>query len=722
MVGDHIQLPATTFFKEASQTHYNRSLFERLIDNGFPKEILNIQYRMEKNIREFIGKTFYNNLLTDSILNKKNIEDSIFFKFFNIKLNYCFFHLDNSTEKFCPYTKSYYNELESEAIILLLKNIYQRMLNFQTELERENVNFFEIENIFNFKFAIITPYKAQVKYIIEQVEKKIPKLKKIIEINTVDSFQGREQDIVIISCVRSNANFFQDENSEIIDNIKESVFNKRNVLNRKENIGFLNDYRRMNVALSRAKFSCFIIGDYFTLKNNEYWSKLIDYCNELENLFVLNKELIREINSKISDENIYNYSKSDNEFDYLGLLSKLKDIQSKRNNFENVEFGVNSLNYHKDKIKDTKIILNNRKNIQDEDDYFKDINYIYSDDNLSIKKEKKEIDEIEEGEINKDVKLFKKDIYINKSYKGIDTNDLNDVTNNFDNIKINKIKSDIQQIYPDEDNLNKYSDNISFFKPYNKIMKEDINLTSVEIKFYSIIESIEKIFKRKFNEIKKIDRKSLNIENKIGSILYEDSYKKESCSVFDSNYSSDNFKPKIDPNIQDYDLNDISFRNKEKNNVELLSNKNSRINFNYNNCQKIFDFNSNIKKLSITVDRKERNIQQILKKEKNYDKKMKMSNPYDSINNFNLPLKEEIANKKKSTNIISSNTEIKIKKDYNNNNNQKNINYSNLNNISNKDQIYVSLLQKKSQRNDDNSNVDKEINKNRNKSPKFFFK
>lgn len=71
-----------------------------------------------------------------------------------------------------------------------------------------------------------------------------------VEVNTVDSFQGREMDIVIVSCVRAQ--------------------NKRS-----GEIGFLGSLQRMNVALTRAKESLIICGHFPTLLNNEAWNDLI---------------------------------------------------------------------------------------------------------------------------------------------------------------------------------------------------------------------------------------------------------------------------------------------------------------------------------------------------------------------------------------------------------------------------------------------------------------
>ena len=78
-----------------------------------------------------------------------------------------------------------------------------------------------------------------------------------IELNTVDAFQGREKDLIIISTVRSN-----DQGS----------------------IGFLSDKRRMNVALTRAKYGLFVVGNASTLRSNTHWGKFIDHVqseNEL---------------------------------------------------------------------------------------------------------------------------------------------------------------------------------------------------------------------------------------------------------------------------------------------------------------------------------------------------------------------------------------------------------------------------------------------------------
>jgi senataxin len=84
-----------------------------------------------------------------------------------------------------------------------------------------------------------------------------PRLKELnldlIEINTVDAYQGREKDIIIISCVRGSQG---------------------------RSLGFLNDYRRMNVAITRAKNFLWVVGNTRTLSNNENWDAFIQYAKQ----------------------------------------------------------------------------------------------------------------------------------------------------------------------------------------------------------------------------------------------------------------------------------------------------------------------------------------------------------------------------------------------------------------------------------------------------------
>ena len=84
----------------------------------------------------------------------------------------------------------------------------------------------------------------------------------MVELNTVDAFQGREKDIIIISCVRADA---------------------------EGGIGFLKDTRRLNVAITRARYGLFIVGKADTLRKDGNWASLIQHSDETGNLVNVHK-------------------------------------------------------------------------------------------------------------------------------------------------------------------------------------------------------------------------------------------------------------------------------------------------------------------------------------------------------------------------------------------------------------------------------------------------
>jgi superfamily I DNA and/or RNA helicase len=104
--------------------------------------------------------------------------------------------------------------------------------------------------------GIITPYRAQVDYLVKLAEASpvLESLHRLISINTVDAFQGQERDVVCISFVRSN------ERSEV---------------------GFLGDIRRTNVAMTRARKKLIMIGDSATLGAHSFYVELLDYVQAL---------------------------------------------------------------------------------------------------------------------------------------------------------------------------------------------------------------------------------------------------------------------------------------------------------------------------------------------------------------------------------------------------------------------------------------------------------
>ena len=239
LAGDHKQLPPTIISKKA---HFlEKTLFEELIKK-YPNKasLLNVQYRMNSFLMKFPNSEFYNgNLKSDSSVNDINLDEIIDLKELthlkendvekqlhnNLKplLFIDTSNLKNNEEKHLKDSKSIINQSEADIATSIAK------FYLETGIDPKDI-------------GIISPYADQVNLI----KDKIP-----VEVKSVDGFQGREKEIIIISTVRSNEN---------------------------GNIGFLKDLRRLNVAITRAKRKLIVIGNKNTLKRNSTYSKLIKFC------------------------------------------------------------------------------------------------------------------------------------------------------------------------------------------------------------------------------------------------------------------------------------------------------------------------------------------------------------------------------------------------------------------------------------------------------------
>jgi senataxin len=181
---------------------------------GCQVTMLEIQYRMDPAIRVFPSTNFYENRLTDgqSILTRKTRT------WLPKNSEFLFFDLEDSEESREADETSYINMPEAEFIV----SIYEAL---------------EGSHGCGMDIGVITPYKRQVRHLRNAFSHSYRgQFRADIEINTVDGFQGREKDVIIFSCVRSG-----------------------------DRIGFLDDFRRMNVAITRAKFALWIIGKAATL-------------------------------------------------------------------------------------------------------------------------------------------------------------------------------------------------------------------------------------------------------------------------------------------------------------------------------------------------------------------------------------------------------------------------------------------------------------------------
>ncbi len=242
LIGDHQQLPPTVVNQEAAKNGLSISLFEKLIEiyQEDLSSLLEIQYRMNREIMGFSSIYFYDNNLkaAESVADQKlsdlglEIGEENCFTAKSLKSEYPLVFLDTkemrANERSFEGSNSYDNPVESEIVLDILDRAMKSSLT---------------EN----DIAVIAAYKDQVD-LINQHNKF-----KDVEIDTVDAFQGREKEMIIFSAVRSN-----DQN----------------------NIGFLRDLRRLNVALTRAKRKMIFIGDSSTISKNDAYVKLLKYIQK----------------------------------------------------------------------------------------------------------------------------------------------------------------------------------------------------------------------------------------------------------------------------------------------------------------------------------------------------------------------------------------------------------------------------------------------------------
>lgn len=214
LAGDPYQLPPTVLSNEATKLGFNQSILETACKHISSVYLLNTQYRMKQAIAGFSSSWFYENLLQTA---EHLQSDDAHIYFYDTAGS-------GAQEEQGSNGMSLQNKGEMEIVLKLIAH----------------------ENINPTQCAFISPYSSQV-----LLAKEL--LPNSMRIATIDSFQGQEQEVIIISLVRSN------EDGEI---------------------GFLKDYRRMNVAMTRAKDKLFIIGDSATLGRDVFYTGLLEYIEK----------------------------------------------------------------------------------------------------------------------------------------------------------------------------------------------------------------------------------------------------------------------------------------------------------------------------------------------------------------------------------------------------------------------------------------------------------
>jgi ATP-dependent RNA/DNA helicase IGHMBP2 len=225
MAGDPFQLPPTVKSHEAERKGLTKTLLEKAIERLPQISLLKTQYRMHKDIMSFSNLKFYNNALEahESVATRGlgGLFPSVEF----IDTAGCGYAEEESEEN-----SSRSNPEEAQ----LLMRHYNQM-----KLDLSDIN----------SVGVISPYRGQIDILSDLFNEE-----KKVTVNTVDSFQGQERDVIYLSLVRSN------DRSEI---------------------GFLKDYRRMNVAMTRARMKLVVIGDSATLGNDSFYSDFLDFAEKL---------------------------------------------------------------------------------------------------------------------------------------------------------------------------------------------------------------------------------------------------------------------------------------------------------------------------------------------------------------------------------------------------------------------------------------------------------
>ncbi len=228
LAGDPFQLPPTVKSNAGRKNGLEHTLLQKVIERLDNITLLDTQYRMNETIMGFSNQEFYcSELKADPSVAQHRIDHSDDTPLHFIDTAGCSYEEQQNTE-----TRSLYNPQEFD---LINKHLEQLLA------ENSQLN-----------IGIISPYKSQVLYIKDRLGEAFL-ASHDVTVNTIDSFQGQEKDVIYISLVRSN------ESGEI---------------------GFLKDIRRMNVAMTRAKKKLIVIGDSATLGSDEFYNHFMNYCEK----------------------------------------------------------------------------------------------------------------------------------------------------------------------------------------------------------------------------------------------------------------------------------------------------------------------------------------------------------------------------------------------------------------------------------------------------------
>ncbi|KAL4575585.1 hypothetical protein LXL04_022433 [Taraxacum kok-saghyz] len=232
LIGDECQLPATVKSNVSSECGLGRSLFERLSSLGHSKHLLNVQYRMHPKISSFPNSKFYHNQILDAenVSRKKYKKEYLSGSMFG---SYSFINIVGGKEEGDD-VGSKRNMVEMSIVVKIVQKLHKAWHQSKKKVS----------------IGVVSPYTAQVVAIEEKLRYKYEKLDGFsVTVKSIDGFQGGEEDIIILSTVRSNSH---------------------------GSVGFISSPQRTNVALTRARHCLWILGNERTLaRSDSIWKDLV---------------------------------------------------------------------------------------------------------------------------------------------------------------------------------------------------------------------------------------------------------------------------------------------------------------------------------------------------------------------------------------------------------------------------------------------------------------
>ena len=248
LAGDHCQLPPTILSRPAAREGFAVSLMQRLVEyyGDAVTRQLSVQYRMHEQIMQFSSQHFYGGTLS--------ADPSVGAHTLGELAGVAAEELDERPVVYIDTAGAGWEEqLEPEGL--------SRLNPREGQLVLEQVEALCAAGVSPADIAVIAPYAAQVRWLRQHTELAS------LEIDTVDGFQGREKEAVVICTVRSN---------------------------QLGEIGFLSDARRMNVALTRARRKLIVIGDSATLAADQFFAQLLEWfdtCGAYQSVWELMPDL-----------------------------------------------------------------------------------------------------------------------------------------------------------------------------------------------------------------------------------------------------------------------------------------------------------------------------------------------------------------------------------------------------------------------------------------------